>query len=412
MTEALLTASPAILTWLAVGYTLPSLRRRRDDGTMRAFALSLLFLALALTVLMPGIYREIDGAAGIANLSRLLGNGLVLVAGWQIQTFLFHLNYPHERVRPWVRWSGALLVTALILMSGFFALTPVHVEAFDFVGRYGTAPFVLAYRLVFLADLGLALSIIAYLSWRYAGLVDRPSLRLGLRIDAVGGLVGLGYIAHEALRVTAARLGLVLPLPDPMVVTQTLEAASVTLMLVGCTMPAWGPHVGIPRLSAWVTRYRAYQRLRPLWWALYRAHPEIALFPPRSTLRDVLDVRDLTFRLYRRVIEIRDGSFALRPYTDALVVEEASARCRQVGLPPDQVGAVTAAVSLAAALQAKRQGRLALRPYAATISPGGNDLGTEAAALERVAWALNHSPIVRTVIESVRTHAQQPAGDG
>lgn len=388
---------PAGLAWVAVGYTFPALLRRRHDAAFRAFWLSLLFLALSLSVLTPAGYAAIDGMIGVANLARLLGNALILVAGWQVQAFLFHLNYPDQRARLRIGWSASFLAASLILLAGFFALAPVHREAADFVGRYADAPFVLEYRLVFLAYLGWALGAIVFLSWRYANLVERPALRLGLRVDAFGGVLGLGYVLNETLRVSLPHVfGGTDPIPRDLLVTQFFEASAVTLMLVGCTMPAWGPRVGIPKLVEWLTRYRTYRRLTPLWRALYQASPEIALSPPRSAVLDDLDPRDLSFRLHRRVVEIRDGCLALRPFVDPQVAEEARRRCASAGLPPRETEVVVAGMSLAAALAAKGEGRPMEQPWSALIPFGGSDLATEVAALEGVADAWANSPLVRT----------------
>ena len=54
--------------------------------------------------------------------------------------------------------------------------------------------------------------------------------------------------------------------------------------------------------------------LYPLWTDLLRDVPQVALEPPASRWRDRLQVRDLEFRLYRRVIEIEDCLCALDRY--------------------------------------------------------------------------------------------------
>jgi hypothetical protein len=398
---------PAGLAWVAVGYTFPALLRRRHDPAFRAFWLSLLFLALSLSVLVPPGYAAIDKLSGVANLARLLGNALILVAGWQVQAFLFHLNYPDDRARLRIGWSASFLAAALILLTAFFALAPVRREAADFVGRYADAPFVLEYRLVFLAYLGWALGAIVFLSWRYAKLVERPALRLGLRVDALGGILGLGYVLNETLRVSLPHVfGGTDPIPRNLLVTQLFEASAVTLMLVGCTMPAWGPRVGIPTLVEWLSQYRTYRRLGLLWRVVYQASPEIALSPPRSTVWELLDPRDLSFRLHRRVIEIRDGCLALEPFLDPLVAEDARRRCASPGLASRDTEAIVAALSLAVALAAKREGGPAEERRGVIIPFGGTDLVTEAAALERVADAWARSALVRS--EFVGRHARTP----
>ncbi|MFD0573204.1 DUF6545 domain-containing protein [Kitasatospora gansuensis] len=63
----------------------------------------------------------------------------------------------------------------------------------------------------------------------------------------------------------------------------------------------------------WVRAWTAYWRIGPLWTALHRAVPEIALSTPTTRLRPAFP-RGAEFALYRRIIEIHDGLLALRPY--------------------------------------------------------------------------------------------------
>lgn len=55
------------------------------------------------------------------------------------------------------------------------------------------------------------------------------------------------------------------PILDSNTVTQPLIATGIGLIIIGCTMLAWGPHVGIPDLTAWLPRYRAHRHLYLLW---------------------------------------------------------------------------------------------------------------------------------------------------
>lgn len=398
MIREFLAYGPPMLAWAAVAYKLPALRRSPRDPALRAYWLTLLSLALALTVLVDAVYLAIDRVAGVPNLARLLGHGFILVTSWAVQVFLLHLNYPDAAVRPRVRRYGWSLVVALVLMATLFGLAPVDEESLQFMSRYADAPFILEYWLVFLSYLGLALVNVVRLSWRYGGLTDRVALRLGLRVSATGGAIGLGYVVHEGLYVMARRAGLGYPLGDKELVTTVLVAGGTSLMIVGSTMPAWGPRVGIPGLLDWVGRYRTYRRLYPLWLALYRSTPEIALSPPPSRLADALAVRDLGFRLYRRVIEIRDGLLALRPYIDPRVLDEARELGRQAGLPDGERRAVAEAASVAAALRGKARGKAAGGAHGALGTPDGTDLSGEAAFLASVARAYQHSPLVRTVL--------------
>jgi hypothetical protein len=61
------------------------------------------------------------------------------------------------------------------------------------------------------------------------------------------------------------RFNLPYPVPDPELPKEVLIAISIGLLLVGATLPAWGPRVGVPAMCNWATRYLACRRLYALW---------------------------------------------------------------------------------------------------------------------------------------------------
>jgi hypothetical protein len=343
---------------------------------------------------------------------------VVLIAAWAVQIFVFlNLDYRRDGARARIQLASWNLVGVLIGMTGLFVFAPVHHEAADFWQRYGTAPFMLEYRILYLAYLGLAVINIVRHSWHYAGIADRPSLALGLRFVAIGGLLGGGYVAHEGLRAAARTVGLHSSVLESDTITRVLIASSVALMVAGVTMPAWGPRFGIPALHARLSGYRSYRQLYPLWKALYRANPEIALLRPRSALADALTIRDLDFRLYRRVVEIRDGTLALRPYFDSRVIEQARELSRTAELSDDERQATIEAASIAAALQARmydQPARVGTSPASPSFeSLGGTDVASEAEVLVRMARCYRHSPIVRAIVPETRGRtAGRVAGSG
>jgi len=396
MMSVILPSIPVAITWAALLYKLPGFLRRHDDLAQRACCFTLFCFALAMTILLPPLAIGLDRLTGVANLARFLGNVVGLLAVWQAQVFMAHLNHPEERARSHVRWAGWLLLLALAVMASVFAFAPVKQEASDFWRQYRVASFMPVYRYAFLAYLGAALAHAAYLSWRNAGIADSPALIVGLRLVTVGCIFGLVYVA-EALLVVSVHLGLDGFLPYANAVAQMLIAAAVGCTVVGLTLPAWGSRVGIPALYEWGCRYRAYRSLYPLWAVLYRAVPTIALLPPRSALADALVIRDLEFRLYRRVVEIRDGFLALRPYVDPGVAVRARELSEEAGLSWEETQAVVEAASLAAALEAKRRRRTINAALSTFGMTGGADVNSEVAMLERVARCYARSPIVRAV---------------
>ncbi len=372
-----------VLVWAAVAYRLPALYHDRRNSAARAYWLTMASLGAGLTLLLDPVYLAVDRASGIPNLATLLKHSFALIAAWMVQTFFLHVNYSGDAGRR-IHRRGWALAAALALMAVLFRLAPVDQETLDFTGRYAQAPFIREYWLVFLAYLGFALVNLTYLPWRYAGLSDKVSLRIGFRLWAAGGALGLVYVVHKATYIALRALGVSYP-AEVRRVSDALVAGAVAFIIVGSTMPAWGPRVGLPRLCRWLDDYRAHWRLYPLWRALYDCNPDIALLPASSALANALTVRQVGFRLYRRVVEIRDGLLALREYLDPQVAKAASQRGRAAGLADDDLQALVEAESVAAALRAKQQGL----PPAGTghsFKPiGGKDLSTEVSYLQKVA---------------------------
>jgi hypothetical protein len=148
------------------------------------------------------------------------------------------------------------------------------------------------------------------------------------------------------------------------------------------------------RRRAW--RWYAYWRLYPLWAVLRRAIPEIVL-PPDPAMR-----RSIRYRLYRRVIEIRDAQLALRPYAEPERIARAVAAARSSGLAEDAVTAVAEAAAVVTSVRSRFRGcpgraeaLPAEHPGAAPCSEPGTDVGAEAARLITVSRAIRRSRIVR-----------------
>jgi hypothetical protein len=135
---------------------------------------------------------------------------------------------------------------------------------------------------------------------------------------------------------------------------------------------------------------------------LYRAVPQIALVPP-SGRPDWFLSHDLDFQLYRRVIEIRDGRLALRPYLDRRVTDTARRLGRAAGLSGSELDATVEAAVLAAAIQAKHEQRAA--DTGSPDAPGGSDLPGELAWLVAVSTAFASSPVVSAALRETTAGA-------
>jgi len=150
-----------------------------------------------------------------------------------------------------------------------------------------------------------------------------------------------------------------------------------------------------PRPGRWLcTRHltRSYRQLQPLWQALCAVIPEIALPPEPGTNLDRIG-----FKLYRRVIEIRDGQLMLRAYANASVTRSAEFQARLSGLREEERAVTVEAALLATAINAKTAGATPGDDETGglpVVEPG-YDLAHEVDWLVQVSRAFARSPIVR-----------------
>lgn len=242
---------------------------------------------------------------------------------------------------------------------------------------------------------------VARQSRRLARLSHRLWLRRGLNLSAAGAVITIGYSLSQlgslSSRVSSGWNDLTWMCGD----TGTL------LTLIGWTLPGWGP-----RLSGLGYRLHIrtqHRRLEKLWKALSGAAPSITLTDPGFTFREGLSTRTAEFRLYRRIIEIRDGLLILAPHLDSAVREEAEhAGCRE-GLTGDELQAAILATQIATALHTRQP--LPEQPAhgAHSVSePDQKNVLQDAAWLSQVSAALDHSPVVHSVLHNHR-HATASA---
>lgn len=373
-------AALVALLWGSVLLKLHALHWHLRDPDQRANCASLVAVALAMTVFHPPVYRAIDRAVGIPNFSRLLGNTLGVVSAWAFQPVIIRLLHDRAHKRG-VVGSGWLATGTIAMMALLFFRASVPVESpTDFQARYSAAPYTAEYRLVLLAYIGILVLQIFLRSLRNGRVVasiPQPYLRLQARVQTIGWGLGVAYAGLESGYIALALAGIVPLHAYPTTLAYTLFAGGCAALLSGGLLGAYH----------WGGQYRAYRLLYPLWRDLYHATPGIALDPPPSARADVLTLRNLDLRLYRRVTEIRDGVVALRRYTDAAMAEQARALCCAKNMPAEETTACIEAIVWAAAIEAKRRGWRVPEPVGGTPTRTDTDLEVEVRHLERVARA-------------------------
>lgn len=379
-----------VLTWAAVLLMGRGAWGVSATPARRALWVALLALALGWTLRVPADYRGFDALLEVPNVAQPIGDGLALATGCAILAMLLYQSHERAAATRKLRLRVAALVVALVVIGIAFAQGHPGDETNTFVTRYGTHAFFLAYSSAYLGYLAYVFSDLTRLCHRYAGLSDRRFLKVGLRLIEAAGVLGLCYVALRAAYLIsdyqgdANHFGAYEPLSKLVVATLTL------LAVVGAVLPAIATRLAI---------YRSYRQLHPLWKALYRATPGIALAPPPSKVRELLSFRDLRFRLNSRIIEIRDGRLALRRYFRRDVAARAERIARQRGLTGAEQVATVEAATLAAAVDDKLLGRPApVDPAPEPVAPGGADLAGEVTFLRRVTRAYTRSRVVRETV--------------
>ncbi|MFF5081647.1 MAB_1171c family putative transporter [Actinoplanes sp. NPDC000266] len=161
-----------------------------------------------------------------------------------------------------------------------------------------------AYWVVLEAYLAYVLVNATALFWSTSRQVNPGLPRFALRLMAVGTalITVFAFFRISALVIDEVREA------EP--IAEQVQTIAVLLTVTG------GMIAASPRARSALTAYRNLLALRPLWKAMRDAFPEIILFTPRRAIVELAGVDDIHLRLYRRVIEIRDGMLALRPYLE------------------------------------------------------------------------------------------------
>ncbi|MEV6927775.1 MAB_1171c family putative transporter [Dactylosporangium sp. NPDC051485] len=383
----------ALAGYATAVYKVRDLRRDPANPALIALTVARLFPALSFTFAIPAVYLAFDRLTGVDNLASLMVYVLMVANSVTAQVLLLLWSRPAATARAAVRWRltgfGVVMAATVAL---FLAASHQGEHAIDFdvtfARQWSTAAFLVLYLTAF--AVGLALS--ARMTWRFSRVVTQRWLRRGLVLNAVGAGLGLAYAAGKMVSIVARWLG-----SDALDLVNILWAPAIAcvgaiLIAVSSSLPAWAPDV-----EAAVVRWRRYRRLEPLWRAVRDAKPAVVL-DPRTGRLDRWDPRRLDERLYRRVIEIRDGLLAARPGFSEPAAARARARAAAAGLPPEELAAVAEAARIAPALHLAP--RWTAEPDGADPSaqapepPVADDADAEAEWLCRVAYALDRSPYV------------------
>ena len=382
--------------WAALCYMLHALHHNRDDRALRWLCVAFGFSAISFTLLIPAVWVGVDSLLGIPNIAALIAMSCVTILVFGQQIALQHWRHPpavaHRKARNRIIVCGLALAGMTVL---FFRLSPSVQRPMDFSVYYGHNPYYFAYLLLYTSLYTSSQVIIAQTAWKCAKETENLCLRRGLDFVAMGAWITLGYSAIRVGNLFGPLVGFDFSRRDEIALLSGNIGSF--LIILGFTFPGWGARLQLA--GRWRMHLLNYHRLYPLWEAMHRDLPEIALFPPGSRICDILKISGVEYRLYRRVIEIRDAQLALLPYAERAAVDSANESARRAGLSEEEVRAITAATAIRTALERRSVGRPSPEELVLPHPAGGtaSDLDSEVTELLRIAQALSRPRIVTTV---------------
>ncbi|TDZ97520.1 MAB_1171c family putative transporter [Mycobacteroides salmoniphilum] len=281
------------------------LRSRVRPPASVALLLSFLFKGIAVTLATPPLYEKFDNLVGVHNMGRLvlnLSGGMAWTACVLTVITFWGESGPRavQRARLWV--GMAVAIGAALVLCWFVAPTSELPQ--DFYASHGNKPAWVLYMLIYLITYGLGALLITVKCLQYARFHDVAWLRRSMLLTAAGAAMCLLFCL---MRAHSAIYGMI---TNDSFSWQRLAPLAATigqiLIVIGLAGPSFSQLASSARQR--IQAYLWHRQLEPLWTALYEGNTQIALAPPQAA------IGDHNYRLYRRIVEIRDGLSAIRPY--------------------------------------------------------------------------------------------------
>ena len=286
-----------IVFWLAALTRAWRWHRAPGSPALRAIAIALLAIAVALTLDLPTVQQALATGpleTGTPDNVADLGKQLAIITGaWACQSLLLHLTRGAEATADSERARAVLALGVGVVSTGIY-LVPLIATASP-AGAGIATPFITESRLLVMLYAGTVLFFVMLLCWTHTG---GGALGSGVRVMGAGCGVMVAYAITRVLYFGAANYGDT-ELPGVYRLGTMLQMAGLGLIAVGTL---------IPRVARAVTdrrRRRAYTALEPLWELVTSRVPGVVFATTPTT--------DVTaWQLDRRVIEIQDGLVVLQ----------------------------------------------------------------------------------------------------
>lgn len=178
----------AVVTWSAFFYKAKDLVKDWRNPELRLLSLAIATFATPFVLAAPWLYVRLDALFGYPNLMTLpvylsvatcLSSFLALLVSW---------SSAQSKIRIRHRLIVGYAVTSVIAMVVLFLMGDVSdaEHPVDFDAYYAHTPYISEFLLVYALLFAVSMSALMRLCWRYSKSLDKPWLRRGLRVVAVG----------------------------------------------------------------------------------------------------------------------------------------------------------------------------------------------------------------------------------
>lgn len=357
---------------------LPALRRGPKQRTVWR-----IFLAFAVikTVALPPVAGAVQDVLG-TNADTLLQHLLAIAAGVNLLRFVAFITGRRPNSRQVLLGLGvATTLVALFAMASH----GIHGSAEHLLAQRETNPVVIAYWMLLEAYLGTVLCTGGLLIWRVSRASPTNLLRVGLWLMCAGAAINALFAVYKSAYILANAAGVRMPTELVAAISDRMLPVSGLLIVSGVVLPTWTV------VRELIAIHRSMRALAPLWHTMRTTFPQVILYvSERLPSADGL-LATARLRLYRRLIEIRDGMLELRQYAPPATPGEALEYLAAQGIHGRQAAVLAEACWIEVALRRKKAGT---RPCQGCwpSTPGGADEHEEAKWLAEISTAHRLSP--------------------
>lgn len=353
-------------------------------------------LALSLTIELPQIGMRLDTALHITNVSTLIKHLAGMLAAASVLEWVIGSTQPTRRLGQILAWRHLMTGAAMAALGALFAFVP-RIESSDFIDTAPGHPVTIAYEMVWLGYLGVAMlcaSTMFAVAWhRSAG--NGRVMQTSFALLTIGTGLGVIYATWRVVFLAASLSGAATTAQSEtgFGISNLIQDSAIVLILIGTCIP------GVMKAVWFYQDRRDLIALRPLWELVIPYRPATVIDDEQKADGDLRDQRLLHFRLIHRTIEIRDALGILYEYCDLDPAPHVEAFATSIGMSGTDREALVEAVTIRYAMMRARTGTAGHAIVEARR--GGADLRAEVEWMRAITRALDNHLRMQTAMVPV-----------